>query len=269
MAGASAASSDPNAWGLEDETDPSTRAQQPSAPSSSPLLSRASAASGLLPADVPRRSSVDGARTSYAERVQRSAVYRADRLQTTIRTAPRRRRHSRVQEEQRVRALLEQMDLRPWGHWSGAGLKDGQEPKYPFPHRTHLFTDCALPRAHCTDGRCAMHGRGCEDDGDGDSDDSDGASTAATPSEEKERSAEVAEEKDGGGDAAAYSDNMTVVRLRGAGDAALLAAFSRATPAYAALSKRTSLMAELNMGDVTAERDLRLLHAGTGNSDSG
>ena len=34
-------------------------------------------------------------------------------------------------------------------------------------------------------------------------------------------------------------DNMAVVRLRGASDRALKAAFARATPAYAALAKKT------------------------------
>ena len=120
--------------------------------------------------------------------------------------------------------------MKPWGHWSQPGVRDGEEAKHPFPHRTHLFTDCQLRRQECGDRSCAKHGGGQREE----------SSEEEVEGQAERGRKEVGvseEEKEEATYAEAEVHNMTVVRLRGAGTAALLAAFSKATPAYAALSK--------------------------------
>ena len=140
--------------------------------------------------------------------------------------------------------------VRPWGHWSREGIQDGEEPRHPFPHRSHLFTDCTARRSACTDSSCAKHGRWREEEeGEGSDNDEEEAHEAAASARAREGRGVCGEEKEAVSAGVRVHDNMAVVRLRGAGDAALLAAFSRATPAYAALSKLSKEGTQLQHSD--------------------
>ena len=258
---------DPNAWGLDEHTlhtirthsahshtltatasaggeqlsatagdasTASTGEASSASPASSPLSPSASPSVlpwnfGYLPAQHRglRRSSLpprSPAGSTYADRVRKAAMQRPDTAQDIEK---RERRESRRKGRKGRDSGEADVDARPWGHWSQRGIRDGEEPRHPFPHTAQLFRVCTASKRSCTDRLCAKHG-----EGEGESEEEEEAAASAAA-----RGRRVSEEEKEGGWGASVHDNMSVVRLRGAGDAALLAAFSRATPAYAALTK--------------------------------
>ena len=272
---------DVNAWGFEDEvtaTTEASRQQKPPAlpvspPASPPARSAASSSSfstaarqwnfGPAPQDERSRQRVHSLQAdeeaNAAERLKRrEPVPRFERRASGGGGRRGSRRRSRQQAE-----AEEQQEGR-WGHWNNEGRKDGEEPRFPFPHRTFLFRECSLDRRQCVDRWCAKHGEQGQDDSEDEDEQQRQRAAAAQQraAEEEARSSRLrqSEEEKETMDAdveAARRSNMHSVSLRGAGDAALQAAFSRASPAYAALSRRTHSV-EAMLSNITLDTELLL-----------
>lgn len=253
---------DKNAWGFDDVDDaPPPLPRSPTAPrilqsyntaaqssgSNSPRPGTASSPSSALPPRpwnfgyVPaeekgirrtRNVQVDVDPHAYQQRLVTRTQQSVPHFQPIrIARPPRRRKPTDGSDEL--------TDDRSWGHWAHAGLTE--EPKHPFPGRKFIFRDCPLRKAECSDAWCAKHWRRA---GEAEVDGGEGEESGAV--DERKDGADVEVVEDGGSgmetavDGVGVVENMAVVRLRGASDRALKQAFERATPAYAALEKKTN-----------------------------
>ena len=242
-----------NAWGFDEPNEPPPIIRSPTAP----RMQQAVSASQSSGSDSPRRPGTAGSPTSSLPArpwnfgyvpAEEKGIRRTRNVQVDVDPhAYQQRTSTRIQQSvphfEPIRVARpvrrrkaadgseELVEERPWGHWAQAGLTE--EPKYPFPGRKFIFKDCPLRKAECSDPWCAKHYRRA---GDAEVE----AEEEVVEERKVEREVEAVEaDLDVVEDGVGAVDNMAVVRLRGASDRALKAAFSRATPAYAALAKKT------------------------------
>ena len=244
-----------NAWGFQDVDVPPPTAQSAATTTSAPRALHSAAAAHSSGSVSPRPGTAGSPSSSLPARpwnfgyvpTEEKGLRRTRNVQVEVdphaylqRTTTRTQqsvphfepiRVARPVRRRKPADSSEEFEERPWGHWAHAGLTE--EPKHPFPGRKFIFRDCPLRKSECSDPWCARHNRRAGDE----------EAEAEEPEVEEKRdeveAAEVEVEAEVEEDGVGAVDNMAVVRLRGASDRALQAAFARATPAYANLARMT------------------------------